>query len=240
MDCTVQPSLPFGWSPSGGMGPDGGAGAPGEVTLTGQVAVYADETFDVERTALYGDQATIEADGPAARVRATWDGASSFALGPLSPRTENWVAALPASTRTVLPTLYPIDTTRSRHVLLPLVSASTLDLIFDVVTLPVARQSNRGHAVLFVKDVATRAPIAGVRITQAESELVAYAVAGGFSDRAGEVTDASGLVVLGNVAAEPYPTGSLRQVLLGGKVSGRAELKVVADGVTVAEILAPR
>jgi hypothetical protein len=238
MNCAVPPGVIGGGSAGGSANADAGPDA-GDGILRGRVTRYRDAQFEPSVTAVYAQAAIVEGDGVSGRAQAAWDGMTPFSLGPLAPRTENWLSVDPVLTDDdALRTLYPFDTTGTpSEVELALVRPSSLDLIFSVVTLPIERLPDRGHAVIFVKDAA-REPIAGVRIAQSESELVAYAVGGSFSDTEQDFTDETGLVVLGNVLAEDYPTGSLRQVVLSGAVTGRAELKVVRNGVTVAEILA--
>lgn len=240
MDCTRPPGQIGGSASGGGSSTDGDAGTAGETTLTARVTIYNEDRFDSRVTTIYDRPAVVEGDGLTGRVRAEWEGTGQIELGPLARRTVNWVAVLPelAGDDAML-TLHPIDTTvqRSGQLLLPLLRPSVLDLIFDVVTTPIAPLPGRGHAVLFIKDARTLEPVSGVRVTQPESELVAYAAAGTWSDVDTGATDETGLVLLGNIQAEPYPTGSLRQITLAGAVSGTVELKVVRDGTVVTDVL---
>jgi len=166
--------------------------------LTGQVLMLTDESF--LNTALYAKTATVSADGGSvATVTAAWDGADPYTLDDVLAEATNWVSVKPDEIQgDAMQTYQAVATNSVSTADLALVSSTTLDAVFTAVTS--LRSPAFGQVVLFFRSTGTGAPLAGLRVTMPTAQVAAFASSTGWIlDDGTAVTDASGLVVFGNV-----------------------------------------
>ncbi|MEO8904869.1 MAG: hypothetical protein ABI488_20790 [Polyangiaceae bacterium] len=184
----------------------GTAGATSTVTdagtgmLTGNVVLLNDQTF-VSATP-FTHTALVSADGATGEaVTAVWNGTDPYELDGVAPKSSNWVSVQPDDTQgDALLTYQPVATNNVSSVNLAVVSTPALDALFTSVS--AQRSANSGQVVLFFRSVGTGSPVAGLRVTLAAAQVAAYAAASGWVlDDGTAVTNASGLVVFGNVDA---------------------------------------
>ncbi len=150
-------------------------------TLTGDVLALTSEDF--ESGAPYGDAATISADAVSGgTIEASYDG-TSFTLQGVLPSAELWVTVTPATVvGAFLPVLQPLSSEQSLSDLtLFVVPASTIDLIYGLLSVPVAREAGRAHVVLRFLDAQTGDRLEGVTVSHV-GETVSYDAGGSWSD----------------------------------------------------------
>jgi len=197
--CSPLPgiSLGTGNSAAGGSStPDSDAG-PG--TLTGQVLLLSDQTF--ARGGLFSGGAVVSADGASGSpVTATWNGVDNYLLEGVAREATNWVSVRPNLIQgDALPTYQAVRTRSVDTVSLAVVSATTLDAIFNSLSAP-APSPNFGQVVLFFNSSGTGSPLAGLHVAMPAAALTAYRSGSSWVEDDGTaVTDASGLVLFGNV-----------------------------------------
>lgn len=219
---------------SNGDGNRGGAGPDDEETATfsGSVLAFGDDYFDKGTT--FTGMATVSATGESgARVRATYDGAT-FELANVLKNPGNWFLVEPAPSSGMLPTLMPLDTRSASADMLTagVVNGADVDSIFSF--LNTERSTDRAQIVLSVVDGSLRS-VPGVTGTLT-SEVTAYRAAGGWVGE--DLTDNSGMIFFGNVQAG----SALSQVSisLGGTVTSRVDVNVLAGAVTVVSAVVSR
>jgi hypothetical protein len=240
--CPTLPPISGGGSGPGpdAAPPDAFADVPADavVELTGVVRAFSDDGF--QNTVAFQEAVEIRSEGPAGNeLVATYDGQNPFAL-PGVPFSRNvWVTAIPTvPPEEAMVTLTPVDTTQPDSVVISLVRGSTLDTIYNVLTNPVVRSSDKGQVVLrFVTEAATPSPLAGVRATLAGAEARIYDTGGGFSDIEVE-TGPLGLALFANVNALALPGAELN-VRLEGLVSTTVKVRIAANTATFAQIQLP-
>jgi hypothetical protein len=225
-----QPGLPGSGGTGGTVGGGGASGEDSPVQLVGEVRSLDD--IAAFAGAVYRDRAELLVEGHDADVRGTWTGADeTFSLDGVLRANVVWARVTPGLAD-ALPTLQPMDTLvdGSPEVIernLTVVRESQIDLAFNVLALPVVRDTSLAQAVL----VATKdnLPAEGIQVRADAAEAVIYADNGGFSD-AVTSTDPTGIVLLANVP------GSGVTVELSGEGTGRFDLRLLAGGVTVAGV----
>lgn len=234
-----------GGLPQGGRGGDdegegGEAGESDGVTLTSNVILLND--LDFRSGGAFTDSAEIRVQkAGGGSVTGTWNGSDPFRIEKVLEARTVWALGTPSAAlnNDALATLEPVRTDKpnSDGVVeaepFALVRASTMENIYDLLTVPITLDSGRAQIVLrLVNDAG--AGMAGVRVTAQSAEVVVYAASGGFSD-AEMQTDNTGLVVLANTPASAWP-GSLVSVSFAGSDTGATELLVVAGAVTVVSV----
>jgi hypothetical protein len=226
----------------GSAGADGGesggeAGAGSEVTLSGVVALLSE---DWETADLFPDAVDLRAESPrATSVVGVWSGSVSdpFLIEGVLSAPAVWVHGRPRGGSDALPTLEPMrseDPDGDGLVVsdqpFVLVRSSVIDEIFSLASSPVLPDEAKAQVVLRLVSGGAQNGLAGVEVTAPQAEFVMYGVNGTFSDIPDE-TDASGLVMLGNVTASPWPGRSL-SVSFSGARSSSVELPVITGSVT--------
>jgi hypothetical protein len=235
-----------GGLPQGGRGGDGDGNQGGEagesdgVTLTSQVLLLNDLDFRNGGPFTESAEIRIQKAGGGA-VTGTWNGSEPFRIQNVLEGRAVWALGTPvaALNQDALPTLEPVrtDNPNSEGVVeadpFALVRASTMETIYDLLTVPITLDPSRAQVVLRVVNE-SGAGIAGVRVTAPSAGVVIYAASGAFSD-AETQTDLTGLVVLANAPAGAWP-GSLLSVSFAGAETGAAELRAIAGAVTVVSV----
>jgi hypothetical protein len=212
---------------------DGGSGS-----LTGQVLQLTDQSF--VNTALYSKTATVAADGASgASVTGTWDGADPYTLDGVASEAINWVSVKPDQAQgDVLLTYQAVATKSVSMVDLNVVSATTLDAVFTAVS--AIRSPAFGQVVLFFRSIGTGAPLAGLHVTITTAQVAAYASSTGWTlDDDTAVTNASGLVVFGNVETTGVQTVTITRAATATAAAvqgGTFSVKVVEGAATLANV----
>ena len=242
------PSEEGGGLPQGGRGGDdenegGEAGESPGVTLTSSVLLLNDLDFKSGGPFMDSAEIRVQKQGGGS-VTGRWNGASGndpFRIEKVLEGRAVWALGTPASAlnNDALATLEPVRTDKpnSGGVVeadpFALVRASTMENIYDLLTVPITLDPSRAQIVLRVVTDAG-AGIAGIRVTAPSAEVVVYAASGAFSDAATE-TDNTGLVVLANTPGSEWP-GSLVSVSFAGADTGAADLRVISGAVTVVSV----
>lgn len=230
-------------SSGGGSSVDPGSDA-GTGTLEGRVLLLTDRSF--AKGALFNQGATITADGAnGSPVKGVWKGVDPFdpfVLDGVARVTSNWVSVQPDQVGgDALPTYQALQTYQITSADLALVSATTLDTVFNAVS--TLRSANAGQVVVFFRSAATGTPMAGLHVTMTSAQAGIYASATGWTLDDGEaVTDQSGLVLFGNV--DPAAAGTTRLVTvtraatstLPAAAAGQFAIKVVSGAVSIASL----
>jgi hypothetical protein len=238
-NCQPTPGISIGSSPGVPTTPvpsgqDGGTG-----TLTGQVLLLTDQSF-INAT-LYAKTASVSADGTAATTATgTWDGATPYMLDGVASELTNWVYAKPDEAQgDALATYQAVATSAVSMADLTLVSSTTLDAVFtDVAAL---RSPIFSQVVLFFRSAGTGAPLAGLHVSLPSAQVAAYAssTAGWTLDDGTAVTDATGLVVFGNVETTGA-NAALQTVTVNRAATASAaktfSVKVAEGAATIANV----
>jgi hypothetical protein len=216
---------------------DGGSGS-----LTGEVLMLTDESF--VNTALYTKTATVSADGAGvATVTATWDGADPYMLADVASKPINWLSVKPDEVQgDALLTYQAVATDSVLTADLALVSSVTLDAVFTAVAS--LRSPAFGQVALFFRSAGTGAPLAGLHVTMTAAQVAAYASSTGWLlDDGTAVTDASGLVVFGNVETTAANGGTQTVTVIRAATATAAAVqgptfpvKVVEGAATMANL----
>ncbi len=222
-----------GPSGSGGSSSDGGAGSgEGGAEEPSEFAVTRFEGPDFFITGPYSSGATLRGERRGGgESKGTWAGSGTVTLERLVSGA--FVLVTPTdSTQDSLPTVLSLPENAEEEPLeLPLVRATVLDAIFTLPTLPVSAVEGRAQVVFRVGDLRTHLPRAGATITAAGAEVVLYSDGGTWSDAVTE-TDPTGLVLIANVPAAPWP-GRLSTITVSGAVLGSVPYRAVEDAVSV-------
>ena len=221
---------------SGGQG-SSTTGSPGDsITLSGDVRLFQDDTFSLERSQPYQDPAAVfSLDAQNRVVSGAYDG-SQFTLPGLLASESTTVLVVPENGQgSALPTLLQVDARQSVEVSLPLVHADVLAEIFSSLSSPTTVDEAQAQLVYLFLD-ASLVPISGVRVSVPEAQFVAYASGATYSDLLDE-TSARGLVVAGNVPAAAFPGSGIR-VSLSGAVVGQLVLSMVRGAVSYSVFVA--
>lgn len=230
-DCAVPPG---GRAPATG-GTDGAAGAPGDerLSLTGSVIQYTEDQF--VQVASFAAPGTIQVLEPSGGVALGDFSGGSFVVPDVEAAPALWTLAEPASSALHFATWTLIDT-RPAELTLPVVARSVMDDILNVLTVPAVPLAGTAQVVLRIV-----APNGmgreGVIVAAPAAQLVVYAAAGTWSETE-PTTDATGFVVLANVAASGVP-GNDMQVALGGAATGQYTVRVANDALTYVWLEAP-
>ncbi|HEY0469869.1 MAG TPA: hypothetical protein VGC79_37040 [Polyangiaceae bacterium] len=243
-NCPLLPGvIGGGSSAAGGSGsnPDSDAGTG---TLQGQVFQLTDATFIPG--SLYKQPATVTADGAnGSPVTATWTGVDPFdpfVLDGVARVAINWLGVEPEQIGgDALPTYQALQTYQIATANLALVSATVLDGVFNAVS--TLRSPDSGQVVVFFRSAGTNTPLSGLHVTMARAQEGIYRSATGWLlDDGTAVTDASGLVVFGNV--DPAAAGSAQLITvtraatttMGAVAAGQFPVKVVQGAVSIASV----
>ena len=219
----------------------GGAGAPsttsdaGAGTLTGQVLLLADDSF--VSASLFSQAAKVSADGAnGTPVTDTWNGADPFSLAGVAQEATNWVSVTPNLVGgDALVTYQAVQTSAVQSVNLLLISGPVLDGIFDKVS--ALRSSNFGQIVLSFRSAGTGLALSGLHVTMASAELAAYRSGTGWiRDDGTATTDASGLVVFGNVQAANAAGTQTVVVTHGSTPASQFAVRVVEGAATLSAV----
>lgn len=176
---------PHGQTPHPEGGTEAGDAATDAATsLSGTVVVLQDQTFSVALP--FQEPAQIVAEGlNGTHVTANYDGNNPFQVSGVRPASSVWMTVTPTSSVSdALPTLQPVDTTRSSTLQLDLVRSSVLDAIYQVLTQPVQRQAGAAQIVLRFEDSGSLAPVANVEVTQHPGGTLIYDSGATWSDAA--------------------------------------------------------
>jgi hypothetical protein len=160
------------------------------------------------------------------------------------PAAPVWVLATPQNlvADDVLAVLEPVrtdepDSQGTVPADLALGHATTLDLIYDLSSVALARDSTKAQLILRLVDKTSTAadppPLAGIRVS-VTAEATLYGASGGFSSIVTE-TDPTGVVVLANVGGGEYP-GALVHLEFSGARAGGANVRAVTGAVTLTTI----
>jgi hypothetical protein len=246
--CTKNCGVLPGISASPGQVSGGAAGIPdsdaGTGTLQGHVLTLTDDSF--VHAMPYTSAATVTADGASGSpVTGTWDGSDPtnlYSLEGVATVDTSWVSVIPTLvTGDAQPTYQAVQTNRVSNVDLALVSAATLDGIFNAVSS--IRSPDSGQVVLFFHSAGTGAALSGLQVSMITAQATMYAGARGWVlDDGTTTTDASGLVVFGNV--EPANSSGTQTVSVTRAATattpvtdaGQFDVKVVQGAVTIATV----
>ncbi len=243
--CGISPGNGTGVSPEGGSGSMGEGGSSNDddpVELTGNVLLLNDE-LNFGTGTLFTDQVDLRTEDASGRsATGLWNGADPFSIANVKQTSLLWVLATPQISQAsdALPAVEPVrtddpDATGRVDVTLALVRASTIEQIFDLASVPLIPDSSKGQIILLLKDRSSGAgeppPIAGVTVTAPSAEGVLYGASGAFSDVATE-TDASGVVILANVASAAWPGALINVDFTGARTSG-ARVPAVSGAVSL-------
>lgn len=213
---------------SGGSGPSSSNNTSGntsattsgddEIILNGNLGVFANDRFEVDTLLPFGELATVFSQDPGNRViRAEYDGLD-FSLTNLLAGEATGVLVVPDDqTGVPWPTLLRVDTLQSRTVTLPLVSSEVLNEVYAGLGSQPALEPDRGQLILRFSDE-NLDPIPGIRVNVPGAAFLAYADGSGWSEDA-EETDASGLVIAGNILAMEFPGSAFTVSSSGAAVS---------------------
>ena len=243
VDCKPITGVGLG-SPIGG----GSAGAPSTITdagtgtLTGKVVLLNDQTFAA--ATLFTKTAVVAADGATgSAVTGPWNGADPYTLAGVASEAANWVSVKPDDAQgDALLTYQPVATNNVSSADLAVISSTPLDVVFNAIS--TQRSPNFGQVVLFFRSVGTGAPVAGLHVAMAAAQVAAYAATGGWVlDDGTAITNASGLVVFGNVEATSA-NGATQAVTVTRPASATAPatsggtfaVKVVEGDATIATV----
>jgi hypothetical protein len=197
--------------------------------------LLADESF--VRTTVYPERATVTADGASGTpVTDDWDGATPYLLEDVARLPVNWVSVKPDKIGgEVLLTYQAVASNRVTEADLGLVSAATLDGIFNAVS--TLRSPDSGQVILFFRSAATGVPISGLHVVMPQAQAGIYAAPNGWVlDDGTALTDKSGLVLFGNV--EPPNSGGTQTVIVtrAGTAAGQFAVKVVQAAASIASV----
>ena len=230
---------------SGGSGPSvsntsGNAssttGSGNDLILNGNLGVFANDRFELTNLLPFGELATVFSLDSDGRVISTAYDGLDFALSGLESGEATGVLAMPDDPNAVpWPTLVRVDTLESRTVTLPLVSSEVLNEVYSTLRSQPALDADRGQLILRFSDEDLD-PIPGVRVDVPGADFVAYADGSGWSEDADE-TDASGLVIAGNITASQFP-GSTLNVSTSGAAVGSWVVTVIAGAASFDSLLA--
>ena len=233
-----------GVAQSGGSGPStpsvtsstSTTGGGDEVVLEGNLALFADDRFQLDNVLPFTELAMMFSEDADSRViNAPYDG-QSFLITGLQSGEATGVLAVPDDPNSLaVPTLLRVDTLESESVTLPLVNAEVLSEIYSSIRSQAVVEPNRGQLVLRFSD-GDLDPIAGVRVEVPQASFVAYSDGGSWSEDAME-TDGSGLVVAGNIVASDFPGSSL-SVTASGAAVGSWVVTVIAGAASYDSLLA--
>ncbi|HEY6724536.1 MAG TPA: hypothetical protein VI197_10910 [Polyangiaceae bacterium] len=211
---------------SGGSGPSSSTTTSGTSTtsgddpiiLNGNLGVFANDRFELDTLLPFGEPATVFSQDPDNRViRAEYDGLD-FSLTDLVSGEATAVLVVPDAQNGVpWPTLLRVDTLQSRTVTLPLVSSEVLNEVYAGLGSQPALDPDRGQLILRFSNE-NLDPIPGVRVEVPGAAFLAYADGSGWSEDADE-TDASGLVIAGNILATDFPGSAFTVSSSGAAVS---------------------
>lgn len=211
---------------SGGSGPSSSTTTSGTSTtsgdegviLNGNLGVFINDRFDLDALLPFDEEATVFSRDPNNRViRTEYDG-SEFSLTDMVSGEATGVLVVPANENGVpWPTLLRVDTLQSRTVTLPLVSSEVLNEIYAGLRSQPTLEPQRGQLILRFSDE-NLTPLPGVRVDVPGAAFLAYADGSGWSEDADE-TDASGLVIAGNLLATEFPGSSFTVSSSGAAVS---------------------
>lgn len=241
-NCSPLPGISIGTgSPSGGASsnPDSDAGP---TTLTGQVLLLSDQSF--ARGALFTGGAVVSADGASGTpVTATWNGVDNYMLDGVARDATNWVSVRPNLAQGDALLTYQAVRTRSVDMVnLAVVSATTLDTIFDSLSAP-ARSPNFGQVVLFFRSAGTGTALPGLHVAMAAAALTAYRSGSAWvQDDGTAVTDTSGLVLFGNVelanasGTQPVTVTRVASGASPAADAGTFAARVVQSAVSIATV----
>jgi hypothetical protein len=242
-------SIGFPTSPGGGgesgEEPEQGGGSNSEtVTLEGNVQLLFDNgRFDSGE--VLTDAASIKstrADGRTATD--SWNGMDAFKVTDLPADTTSWLLVTPQTAGAdAAVTLEPVLTQNANaqgvvKADLGVVRESNIDTVFDLLSVPVQRDSRAAQVVLRLTSRSAGSgltPLAGVTVKSSSTASISYSTGGGYSDVA-TATDATGVVVLLNCPAGGWP-GALVNVEFSGEKSGGAQVRAVTGAVSLVTIV---
>ena len=187
---------------SAGTGTDAGPGM-----LSGNVVLLHDQTFLAATP--FKKTAVVSADGATgSAVSGPWNGTDPYTLAGVAQEAANWLSVKPDDTQgDALLTHQPVATNNVSSANLAVVATAPLDAVFTAIS--TQRSPNFGQVVLFFRSVGTGSPVAGLHVAMASAQVAAYAAAGGWLlDDGTAVTNASGLVVFGNVDVPAAKAGT--------------------------------
>jgi len=225
-------------SGSGSSGHEAAAGAgstdEGPVAVSGKVIQFADDYFD--QGPLFSSRAKVSAAGEnGGRVSADYDGAS-FHFDAVLEAPANWFLVEPEG-QTALPTLTAVDT-RSLGGSPMTLGVATNDALRQIFLNSGTDASlQRAQLEVHVLDAQQRS-LSGVRGTLSlPAEVTQYRMAATWVPDAQSVTDDSGMLFFGNVAAGTELTAAT--LILSGSTSSRLTVELKTGALTVVTVIAP-
>ena len=217
--------------PIQGSGATTGDGDGGEPGTGGQGPIFSVSRFESDdflTTGPFTSTAAILADGEGGRTLETsWNGFDPFTIEGLAERPFLFVEPEPGND--ALPTL--LSPALRSTVELPLARATVVESLLALSSVPLDLESDRAQVVLALVDATRNEPFAGATLSEATAQTVLYAASGSWSDAVTE-TDVTGLALLANVDAGPWP-GRLTSIAVSGGAVGAIPLRTVSGAVTV-------
>jgi len=238
------PTSPGGGGDSGENPGAGGESSSKTVSLTGNVQLLFDNgRFDTGE--LLTDAATIKSTRADGRPTSdTWTGTPPFTVEDLPAQTTVWLLVTPQTAGAdAAVTLEPVVTGGANAkgfvtADLGVVRESTIDTIFDLLSVPLQRDTRAAQVVLLLRARGAGSgltPRAGVTVKATSAGGISYGASGSYSDVA-TATDATGVAVLLNVPAGGWP-GSLVSVQFSGAKSGGAEVRAIGGAVSLVTVV---
>jgi hypothetical protein len=238
------PTMPGGGGESGETPGAGGESSSKTVTLTGGVQLLFDNgRFDSGEP--FTEAAVIKSTRANGQTtNETWNGTPPYTIEQLPAQSTVWLLVTPQTAGAdAAVTLEPVLTEHADAkgfvtADLGIVRESNIETLFDLLSVPVQRDSKAAQVVL---RLTTRgagsglAPLSGVTVKAASAEGITYGASGSYSDVATE-TDATGVAVLLNVPAGGWP-GALVSVQFSGTKTGGAEVRALGGAVSLVTLL---
>jgi hypothetical protein len=241
-NCSPLPGISIGTGTSAGGGSSNPISDAGPGTLTGQVLLLSDQTF--AQGMLFSGGAIVSADGASGSpVTGTWNGIDNYEIDSVAREATNWVSVKPNLAQgDALLTYQAVRTSTTDTVNLAVVSATTLDAIFNALSAP-ARSPNFGQVVLFFRSSGTGTPLAGLHVAMTAAALAAYRSGTTWVEDDGTaVTDTNGLVLFGNVelanatGTQPVTVTKAATASTGAVNAGTFAARVVEGAVSIATV----
>jgi hypothetical protein len=203
------------------------------ITLSGDVLVFVDDLFAALLE--WEPNAVVLAPGSAeVVVEGEFDG-SLYRVVDVAPRQAAWVWVAPADEFLLspMPTLQPLNTVVGDNYDLYMVYREVLEEMYSGLRTPVVIDDDGAQVVVRLID-SIGDPVPGASIQTAEGDFVAYYDGTSWNeDRTS--TDQTGLVMIGNVVAPPYPGRGI-QIVVAGAEDDNHTVDVVESTLTLASL----
>lgn len=238
------PTSPGGGGESGEEPAQGGASSSDTVTLQGDLRLLVDDGRFAMGD-LFASNATIKSTSADGRTATdAWNKVDHYRIDDLPADTTSWLLITPETAGADAEvTLEPVLTqgANAQGVVtadLGVVRESNMEAVFDLLSVPVQRDTRAGQVVLLLRSRSAGSglvPLSGVTVKSSAAASISYSTGGGYSDVATQ-TDSTGVAILLNCPAGAWP-GALVNVELSGAKTGGAEVRAVSGAVSLVTIV---